>query len=137
MSNLVITAGPFSFTAKLEEDLAPQTCKAFAALLPFESQLVHVRWSGEGIWVPFGDEHFDVPYENHTSHPAPGHFILYPGGISEAEILLAYGGVDFSSKMGQLAGNQFLTITSGHENLMELGNKVLWEGAQPVLFKYA
>lgn len=137
MTALVITAGPFTFPARLEETLAPETCKVFKPLLPFTSKLVHVRWSGEGVWVPFGDEHFEVGYENHTSHPAPGQFILYPGGISEAEILLAYGGVDFSSKMGQLAGNHFITVTDGLENLMELGNKVLWEGAQPIEFNYA
>lgn len=137
MTDLVITAGPYTFPARLETTLAPKTCEVFARLLPFTSKLVHVRWSGEGVWVPFGDEHFDVGYENHTSHPAPGQFILYPGGISEAEILLAYGGVDFSSKMGQLAGNHFITLTGGQENLMALGNKVLWEGAQPVEFKYA
>ena len=135
MSNLSIVAGSFEFSARLEEELAPKTCRAFAELLPFDNQLVHVRWSGEGVWVPFGDNHFDVGYENHTSHPAPGQFILYPGGISEAEILLAYGGVSFSSKMGQLAGNHFITITGGTENLMALGNKVLWEGAQPVQFR--
>ncbi len=135
MSMLDITAGPFTFTARLEVAKAPETCKAFTQLLPFDSQLVHVRWSGEGVWIPFGDHDFGVGYENHTSHPAPGHFILYPGGISETEILLAYGGVDFSSKMGQLAGNHFITITSGHEHLEALGNKVLWEGAQPVSFK--
>lgn len=136
MSNLSIVAGSFEFSARLEEELAPKTCQAFAELLPFDNQLVHVRWSGEGVWVPFGDNHFDVGYENHTSHPAPGQFILYPGGISEAEILLAYGGVSFSSKMGQLAGNHFITITGGTENLMALGNKVLWEGAQPVQFRH-
>ena len=81
-----------------------------------------------------GETDFGVSYENHTSHPAPGQFILYPGGISETEILLAYGGVQFSSKMGQLAGNHFITITSGLENLMALGNLVLWEGAQPIQF---
>jgi hypothetical protein len=43
--------------------------------------------------------------------------------------------VDFSSKMGQLAGNHFITITSNQEKLIELGNKVLWEGAQPISFK--
>ena len=43
--------------------------------------------------------------------------IFYPGGISETEILLAYGGVRFASKMGQLAGNHFITITDGLENL--------------------
>jgi hypothetical protein len=60
--------------------------------------------------------------------------LLYPGGISETEVIIAYGGVDFSSKMGQLAGNHFITLTSGLENLPELGRRVLWEGAQPIRF---
>lgn len=134
---LKITAGPFVFDAVLETEKAPQTCKAFIERLPFEGQIVHVRWSGEGVWVPLGDYNFGVGYENHTSHPAPGHIILYPGGISETEILLAYGGVDFSSKMGQLAGNHFITITSNLENLAVLGNKTLWEGAQQIRFDLA
>lgn len=134
---LKITAGPFVFDAVLETEKAPQTCKAFIERLPFEGQIVHVRWSGEGVWVPLGDYNFGVGYENHTSHPAPGHIILYPGGISETEILLAYGGVDFSSKMGQLAGNHFITITSNLENLAVLGNKTLWEGAQQIRFELA
>ena len=67
-------------------------------------------------------------------NPAPGHVLLYSGGISETELLIAYGGVDFSSKMGQLAGNHFITLTSGLENLPELGRRVLWEGAQPIRF---
>ncbi len=134
---LKITAGPFVFDAVLETEKAPQTCKAFIERLPFEGQIVHVRWSGEGVWVPLGDYDFGVGYENHTSHPAPGHIILYPGGISETEILLAYGGVDFSSKMGQLAGNHFITVTSNLENLAVLGNKTLWEGAQQIRFELA
>jgi hypothetical protein len=137
MTKLKITAGPFTFDARLETEDAPKTCAAFMKRLPYESKIVHVRWSGEGVWVPLGDEDFGVPYENHTSHPAPGHIILYPGGISETEILLAYGGVDFSSKMGQLAGNHFITLTSGLENLKTLGNKTLWEGAQNIRFELA
>ena len=70
-----------------------------------------------------------------TRRPARSSSI--PGGISETEILLAYGGVDFSSKMGQLAGNHFITLTSGQENLMALGNLVLWKGAQPIRFEFA
>lgn len=137
MTKLKITAGPFTFDARLETTGAPKTCAAFAARLPYEGQIVHVRWSGEGVWIPLGDEDFGLGYENHTSHPAPGQIILYPGGISETEILLAYGGVDFSSKMGQLAGNHFISLTSGHEHLMELGNLVLWEGVQPIRFEEA
>lgn len=137
MDKLVIHAGGYTFRGHFESADAPHTVAAFRKHLPYESQIVHVRWSGEGVWVPLGDTDFGVGYENHTSHPAPGHIILYPGGISETEILLAYGGVDFSSKMGQLAGNHFITITEGLENLKALGNKVLWEGAQPIRFEQA
>lgn len=131
---LTITAGGFTFGARLEVEAAPKTVAAFRAHLPFHGQIVHVRWSGEGVWVPLGEMDFGVGYENHTSHPAPGQVLLYPGGISETEIILAYGGVSFSSKMGQLAGNHFLTLTSGLENLAALGRKVLWEGAQDIAF---
>lgn len=132
-----VTAGPFVFDAVLETAKAPQTCKAFLERMPFEGKIVHVRWSGEGVWIPLGDYSFGVGYENATSHPAPGQVILYPGGISETEILLAYGGVDFSSKVGQLAGNHFITLTSNLDKLPELGRKVLWEGAHDIRFELA
>jgi hypothetical protein len=61
--------------------------------------------------------------------------LFYPGGFSETEILLAYGGCRFASKMGQLAGNHFLTIVQGKEQLATLGRRVLWEGAQDILFE--
>lgn len=137
MTGLRVTAGPFVFAARFEEANAPKTCDAFRKHMPFVSKVVHVRWSGEGVWIPLGDLKFGVDYENHTSYPAPGQIILYPGGISETEILLAYGGVHFASKMGQLAGNHFITLTSGLENLAALGKLALWEGAQPIRFERA
>ena len=137
MTALKITAGPFEFDAVFEIERAPQTCKAFMDRMPFESKAVHVRWSGEGVWMPLGDYQFGVGYENHTSFPAPGQIILYPGGISETEILLAYGGVHFASKVGQLAGNHFITVTSNLEDLEKLGKMTLWEGAQPIRFEMA
>jgi hypothetical protein len=94
-----------------------------------------VRWSGEGCWIPLGDLDLGLTYENHTSYPAPGEIIVYPGGISETEILLAYGSVHFASKVGQLAGNHFLTITEGREHLRALGERVLWHGAQDIVFE--
>ena len=98
---------------------------------------MHVRWSGEAVWIPLGDLQFDVGYENPTSYPAPGEIILYPGGVSETEILLAYGAVRFASKAGQLAGNHFITLTSGLDNLRKLGEMTLREGAQGVRFEAA
>jgi len=137
MANVRVTSGDFVFMARLEQEKAPKTCAVFAGLLPYRERIIHVRWSGEGVWIPLADRDFGLAYENHTSYPAPGQFILYPGGISETEILLAYGGVHFASKLGQLAGNHFLTIVSGQERLEELGRKTLWEGAQDVLFEKA
>jgi len=37
--------------------------------------------------------------------------------------------------MGQLAGNHFLTIVEGNENLPALGKMVLWQGAQAIEFR--
>ena len=137
MSDVLITAGPFQFTARFEDELAPKTCAKFRTLLPYIERIIHVRWSGEACWIPLGDLDLGLGYENHTSYPAPGQIILYPGGISETEILLAYGGVHFASKVGQLAGNHFLTITSGLENLTPLGKMTLWQGAQSIVFAAA
>jgi hypothetical protein len=134
MSKFKVTAGPFTFEARLEEQLAPKTCAAFRKHLPFISKIIHVRWSGEGVWVPLGDLDFGVGYENNTCYPSAGQLILYPGGVSETEILLAYGYVSFASKAGQLSGNHFMTLTSGLENLYTLGRKVLIEGQQDIRF---
>jgi hypothetical protein len=49
--------------------------------------------------------------------------------------LLAYGNVHFASKVGQLAGNHFLTIVEGLEHLRPLGQLVLWHGAQEIVFE--
>ncbi len=127
-----ITAGPYSFKARFEDAAAPKTCARFRSLLPYRERLIHVRWSGEGCWIPLGETDLGVGYENHTSYPAPGQMILYPGGFSETEILLAYGSVRFASKLGQLAGNHFLTIVEGQENLAALGKLTLWQGAQDI-----
>jgi len=135
MTDLKITAGGFVFKARLEEEKAPKTCRAFLNFLPFKNKIIHVRWSGEAVWIPLGDFDTGLGYENHTSHPSKGEILLYPGGISETEILLPYGSTSFSSKVGQLAGNHFLTIVEGNEKLTELGRKVLWEGAQDILFE--
>ena len=103
-------------------------------MLPLESQIIHVRWSGEGGWIPFGELDLGLEPENATSYPSPGEIIWYPGGVSETELLFAYGYVNFASKAGHLAGNHFATIVEGGENLRELGRRLLWEGAQSIRF---
>ena len=131
---LVISASGFDFVARFEDDAAPTTVAAFRRMLPLESKIIHVRWSGEGGWIPMGNLDVGIGPENATSYPSPGELIFYPGGVSETELLLAYGYVNFASKAGQLAGNHFATIVEGNENLRELGRRFLWEGAKPITF---
>ncbi|MEM7239182.1 MAG: DUF3830 family protein [Pseudomonadota bacterium] len=134
MTDISVTIGDSRFHARLEHAAAPKTCEAFLGALPFVSRIVHVRWSGEAVWMPLGDLDFGVGFEDATSHPAPGQVILYPGGVSETEILIAYGPVAFASKAGQLAGNPFLTITERLDRLAEIGRATLWNGAHDIRF---
>ncbi|MFL5287239.1 MAG: DUF3830 family protein [Rhodopila sp.] len=135
MSLIEIVAGPFTFKARFEDEAAPKTVAKFRSLLPYRERIIHVRWSGEACWIPLGELDLGLGFENHTSYPAPGQILLYPGGFSETEILLAYGACQFASKMGQLAGNHFLTVVEGTENLLPLGRMVLWQGAQQIEFR--
>jgi len=137
VSDVKITAGPFEFMARWERENAPKTCEFFERLLPFRQRIIHVRWSGESCWIPLGDFEVDVGFENATSVPAPGEILLYPGGYSETEILFPYAGTIFASKLGQLAGNHFLTVVEGKEGLRPLGEVCLWEGAQDIVFDRA
>ena len=134
METIEILVGGLRFTARFEE-AAPRTCAAFRKLLPWSSRIIQARWSGEAAWIPLGDFKLGVDFENHTSFPAPGELLFYPGGLSETEILFPYGPTRFASKVGQLAGNHFLTVVDGRDQLRELGRLVVWEGAQEIEFR--
>jgi hypothetical protein len=127
---LVITVGPLGFRARLERTAAPRTCEALLRLLPLDGKLLQARWSGEAAWVPLGDLDVGVGHENHNTYPAAGELLLYPGGMSETEILFPYGATSFASRVGPLAGNHFATIEDDRELLAEVGRLVVWEGAQ-------
>lgn len=135
ITHVRITTDTLRFRARLEWSVAPKTCAAFARLLPYRTRLVHVRWSGEALWAPLGEFDLGVAAENATSYPAPGQILWHPPGVSEAELLVAYGPCRFASRVGQLAGNHFMTIVGGGEALGELGTHALWHGAQDVLFE--
>jgi Protein of unknown function (DUF3830) len=132
---LDIIVGDLRFKARLEEEVSPRTVAAVLKLLPIEAHLLQARWSGQSAWVPLGELNAGVGPENPTSYPAPGELLLYPGGVSETEILFPYGRTCFASVAGQLAGNHFATLVEGVEQLPELGRRVIWDGAQPIHFE--
>jgi hypothetical protein len=132
---LTITVCGHTLTARLEEGLSPRTVAFFRTMLPYESQLIQARWSGQSCWIPMGDYDVgDLGLEDPTSYPAPGELLLYPGGASEVEILFPYGDTCFASKAGQLAGNHVATVVDGLEHLQSIGETCLWKGAQPIAF---
>lgn len=134
MSLVTITSGDFTFAGRFEQVLAPLTTAWFMDQLPFHGSVVHARWSGEATWIPLGSLESGLPSENHTVYPSRGDLLFYPGGISETELLFPYGSAAFASKAGSLAGNHFLTLTSGHDRLHEFGHHVLYSGEQPIVF---
>ena len=130
-----ITAGPLKFVAHLELRDAPATCAAFRELLPLRSKLIQARWSGESAWIPLGELDLKLGAENAIHSPSPCQLLLYPHGISETEILFPYGRTRFACREGDLTGNHFLTIVEGSEQLAQLGELVLWKGAQDIVFE--
>ncbi len=137
MTKILAQSGEFNFYFSLEIEKAPITCEKFLSLLPYTQKVIHSRWSGEAVWIPLGDFELGVEFENHTSHPSRGDVLFYPGGFSETEFLFVYGSSIFASKMGQLAGNHILTMIKGDEQLHAFGTKVLWQGAQEIVFSLA
>lgn len=131
---LRVVLGGEVFTGALNPE-APLTVAAFVKLLPYRQKMIHVRWSGEACWIPLGGFQLGVGFENHTSHPAPGDVLFYPGGYSETELLIAYGACSFASRMGPLAGNHFMTLLDSRDRLRALGRRVLWDGAVEALFE--
>ena len=131
----IVAAGEFRFAARLEEEAAPDTVAAFRRLLPLRSRIIQARWSGQAAWIPFGELDVGIGPENATCYPSPGALLLYPGGVSETELLFPYGPTSFASKAGPLAGNHFATVVEGGERLQELGELVLWQGAQEISFE--
>lgn len=135
MADVQIQVGELRFTARFEREKSPATCAAFERLLPFRSRIIQARWSGEAAWIPLGDFDLGAGTETTMTTPAPGEILFYPAGISETEILFPYGQTSFASKFGPLAGNHFLTVVDGSERLSDLGELVVWHGAQEIVFE--
>jgi hypothetical protein len=131
MRRLTITIGAERFDARWEEDAAPSTCETIRRLLPLAGEIIHARWSGEAAWLPLGDLQVARVAENEKSEPNAGELLLYPGGVSETEILIPYGLTRFACNAGALAGNHFATIADAGR-LAAIGTALLRTGAQAI-----
>jgi len=138
MSEIELIVGDELYTARLLETEAPESVSAVRELLPLQSKLLHVRWSGIATWINIDEIDLpELPYENHTTYPSCGDLLLYPGFRNEQEILLACGPTCFKSPAGELAGNHFATVNVGREELKALEEKTLRDGAQDIVIRMA
>lgn len=133
---LRFTVGPFEFTGRLETRLAPRSAALLADMLPLERPVLHARWSGEAAWMPLGPR-LALDPENAKAYPQPGEILLYAGAISEPELLIPYGACAFASRAGALAGNHVATLDGSSPTLRELGELLLWKGAQSLRIDWA
>jgi uncharacterized protein DUF3830 len=134
LNDVEITIGGETFQGRLQGNLAPQTCRRFLAMLPWQLRLIHARWSGEACWIPLGDLNLQLPLESEVHAPEPGQLLYYPGGIGESEILLPYGTTRFECSAGSLSGTPFLRIYDDLDRLASVGRSVLWQGERAVKF---
>lgn len=130
MTTLEIEVAGYTFDARLLEERAPETVAALRDVLPLESELQHVRWSGYATWINIDEIDLpELPRENHTVYPSRGDVLFYPGYRNEQEILLACGPTCFKSPAGELAGNHVATIRGRDDDLAALEERTLSEGS--------
>ncbi|MBY7144203.1 DUF3830 family protein [Virgibacillus sp. NKC19-3] len=137
MKKMKITSGDYIFVAELDEEGTPETSKWFLKQLPMEISVIQAAWSGPAVFSDLNWIGYDVPFEKATSYPLPSQVVFYPGDEkgNSGEIYIPYGGNCFACPRGQLAGNPFLHIIEGEEQLPEFGKKVRHEGAQKITFE--
>lgn len=139
MTTIKITSAGFTFTAKLEQEKAPETCAWFMERLPMKLEMIQAAWSGLAVFSGINGEGRDVPFEKATSYPGKGEVVMFPGDAkgNGGEIYIPYGGNRFACPTGQLAGNVFLTIAEGVDQLPAYGRYVRYKGAQEMVFDKA
>lgn len=115
--------------ADVYEEDAPKSVAALREILPINSKLSHVRWSGFATWVNLKDSDLpEIPRENHTVYPSRGDLLLYPGFKNDKELLFACGPTCFKSPAGEQAGNHVATVTASNETLEEIEQTTLTDG---------
>lgn len=129
VSDLELVVDGDVLAAEFLPDAAPASVAAVRDLVPLQTELMHVRWSGHATWINIDDiELPELPRENHTVYPSYGDLLLYPGYRNEQEILVPCGPTCFKSPAGELAGNHFATLSTPREKLVAIEERTLREG---------
>lgn len=126
--------------AELDETAAPETVARIRELLPLETTIRHVIWSGHAAFIhDFGDdapEFGDLSRERPEVYPSRGDVVFYPGYDAPAELLLALGECRLNDPYGgQMAGNHVGTLLDDPETMQELDEWLVETGAKDVVVR--
>lgn len=137
MKQIKITVGEYELLAHLETEKSPKTCAWFLELLPYRAHICQGRWSGKASFIRIGTTGAEVGYEKATSYPQIGDVVMYPGDKEQGggEIYMPYGPNEFACEFGKIAGNHFLSIVKGRDDLPAIGEHIHWHGAQEILME--
>lgn len=111
------------FNYYLEE--APESVRAFDALLPFQKKFYHARVSGQEIWL---DDLSPLPIkqENASVFTLPGEVVLGPATPIRNKTANCLG-IYYGEGKGLDAANIFACVIKEEEDLLKgLGNRI-WE----------
>lgn len=126
------------FIAELLDDQAPKTCEAFWNTLPFEEDLVQVKWSGHVSYV-LTEMELDEAECSRCYGVCPGD-LLYNPHVHDAaehphELSIVYGPAVMSSVAGFAIMNLFGRVCSGNlDELYHLGIEISRKGVKKVKF---
>jgi len=61
------------FSGELHTDTAPESVAALRDVTTLASELLHVRWRRNAVWIEIDDVDLpELPRENHTVYPSRG-----------------------------------------------------------------
>jgi hypothetical protein len=125
--------------AGLLEEEAPKTCRAFLSILPYEGEVLHMMWSGDGFQTHGPSlekmtEDNDLVMENFSAFAARGDIQFW---VRDRGLFFCYGYMHSRGNTGEEPGNLFAHVKPEYYPVMyEIGRKIFREGKKPIRIKH-
>lgn len=129
--NLKVVAG-------LLQEEAPVTCEAFLSLLPYEGEVLSLRWSGDGFQThhPRLDrmaEDYELCMENYTVLAARGDILFW---VRDRGLFFCYNYMYSRGVTGEEPANLFAHVKPEHYPVLyEMGKRVHREGKSRITIR--
>ena len=113
---------------------APETCNAFARIIPFSRFFFHARLSGQEIWIDNAPE-LDIIQENASVFTEPGEIVLGPLKPTRTKTSKCLG-IYYGEGKGLDSCNIFGKVVDEDLALLRiLGDNIWQNGSQELTFE--